>query len=120
MALQHMSMDEAVAAQYRLVDCLQREFDGHEQLMAGDYGVARGLNRPRFTAKAERVLADFFEAEDCALARGAGTGAIRLALASVLRSGEEIVLHRPPVYPTTASTLEIAGCDPHYADMNDL
>lgn len=118
--LQHMSLDQAIAAQHRLVDHLQREFDGYEQLMAGDYGVVKGLNRPRFTAKVERTLAACFDTEDCTLVRGAGTGAIRLALAAVLHSNEEILLHRPPIYPTSATTMDIAGYDLHFVDLNDL
>jgi Aminotransferase class-V len=119
-ALQHISMDQAVEFQHRLVDIFQQEFDGNEQLMAGDYGVVKGLNRPRFTAKVERVLARFFEAPDCTLVRGAGTGSIRLALATVLKPGDEVIIHKPPVYPTSLVTMEIAGYQLKYVDMNDV
>lgn len=113
------TLEEAIAMQHRLVDAFRKEFNGREQLQAGDYGVVGGLNRPWYTAKVERVLASFFGAEEAALVRGAGTGAIRLSLMTAARPGDEVVMHKPPVYPTTDVTLESLGLKRVYIDLNN-
>jgi hypothetical protein len=78
--LETMSVEEAIDAQFRLVDTIHRYFRGDEFLNQGDLGVVYG-EYPNYTKKTERVLADFFGAEDAVLVRGAGTGAIRNYLA---------------------------------------
>ena len=113
-----LDLDGALALQWRLVQCLQDEFEGHEQLQAGDFGVTLGLNRPRTTARVERVLARFFEAEAAKLVRGAGTGAIRAGLQVAVRPGDVVLLHESPIYPTTATTLETLGQVAVRADFN--
>lgn len=109
---------DAVARQHRLLECVARHFEG-EQLFAADAGVVPGLGRPRTTARVEAVLADFFGAEDAALVQGAGTGAIRAALSAVLGAGDPLLLHRAPVYRTTAVTLRGLGVAVTEVDFND-
>ena len=48
------------------------------------------------------MLAEFFDAEDAMLVRGAGTGAIRSACMTVLEPGSSVVIHDAPVYTTSA------------------
>jgi len=49
--LTQWTLDEAIAAQFRLVDGFHREFDGYEALDAGDYGASGELGRSRATAR---------------------------------------------------------------------
>ena len=114
-----MSLEEAIAFQFRMVDIITAEIPGALQLEAGDYGVVAGLGRPRATARVERALARLFDAEAAALVRGAGTGGIRLALMSVCRPGDRLVLHRPPVYQTTDYTRDALGLQRVYVDLNE-
>ncbi|MER7398307.1 aminotransferase class V-fold PLP-dependent enzyme [Streptomyces sp. NPDC000151] len=109
---------DAVARQNRLLECVARHFTG-EQLFEADAGVVPGLGRPRTTARVEAVLADFFGAEDAALVQGAGTGAIRAALSAVLGAGDPLLIHRAPVYRTTAVTLRGLGMAVTEVDFND-
>jgi hypothetical protein len=115
-----LSLAEAMAMQWRLVDLIQTHFDGYSILSGGDVGVVPGLGRPKTTARVERVLADLFGAEEAALVRGAGTGALRAALTAVASSGSRILLHQAPVYPTTRVTVEAMGLHPVYVDFHDL
>lgn len=115
-----LTVAQATELQWRLVDLIQQHFEGHEVLLAGDRGVVPGLGRPRATAAAERVLATLFEAEDAALVRGAGTAAIRSALAAVVKPGGRVLVHRAPIYPTTRTTFELMGLVPVEADFHDL
>lgn len=112
-----VSVPDAIAAQFRLLECVAAHFEGQE-LFAPDVGVLPELGRPRSTAQAEAVLADFFGAEDAALVQGAGTGAIRAALTAVLSDGEPLLIHRAPVYRTTGVTLRGLGARPAEADFN--
>ncbi|MFI6345977.1 aminotransferase class V-fold PLP-dependent enzyme [Streptomyces sp. NPDC050560] len=112
-------VEDAVARQFGLLECVAAHFEG-EQLFQSDTGVVPGLGRPRTTARAEAVLADFFGAEDAALVQGAGTGAIRAALAAVLSPGEPLLIHRAPVYRTTAATLRGLGVRTVEVDFNDM
>ncbi|SCK33893.1 aminotransferase class V-fold PLP-dependent enzyme [Streptomyces sp. WMMB 322] len=111
-------LEEAVQAQFRLLECTARHFEG-TQLFEADAGVVPGPGRPRTTARVEAVLADFFGAEAAALVQGAGTGAIRSALGAVLDPGDPLLIHRAPVYRTTAVTLRGLGVRTHEADFND-
>ena len=113
-----LSPAEAAEMQWRLVDLIHTHFDGHEVLQAGDLGVAPGLGRPRTTARVERVLAEFFGAEECALVRGAGTGALRAALQAVA-CARRILVHRAPIYPTTRGTIEAMQLEVIEADFHD-
>ena len=113
-----VSLDEAAGQQFRLLECTARHFEG-QQLFEADAGVVPELGRPRTTARVEAVLADFFGAEAAALVQGAGTGAIRSALTAVLSPGEELLIHRAPVYRTTEVTLRGLGVRTTEADFND-
>ncbi|MFE5048476.1 aminotransferase class V-fold PLP-dependent enzyme [Streptomyces sp. NPDC056637] len=112
-------VDEAMARQFRLIECTAAHFSG-EELFTADAGVVPGLGRPRTTAKAEAVLADFFGAEDAAFVQGAGTGAIRAALNAAVSAGDPLLIHRAPVYRTTEVTLRGIGVRTEEVDFNDL
>lgn len=116
--LPSLSLKEAKELQFRIVDLATRHFDGYEVLSEGDLGVVRGKNKPAYTEKVERVLADLFQTEDAILVRGAGTGAIRWGLASVLKDGGKLLVHSAPVYPTTQVTLDTMRVKPLQADFN--
>ncbi|MFJ9625016.1 aminotransferase class V-fold PLP-dependent enzyme [Streptomyces sp. NPDC101181] len=113
-----VGLQDAVARQFRLLEATAAHFEG-EQLLAADAGVVPGLGRPRTTARVEAVLADFFGAEEAALVQGAGTGAIRAALTGAVRPGDELLIHRAPVYRTTEDTLRGLGVRTVAADFND-
>lgn len=115
--LRTVSVPDAIALQFRLLECVAAHFEGQE-LFAPDVGVVPGLGRPRSTAQVEAVLADFFGAEDAALVQGAGTGAIRAALTAVLSDAEPLLMHRAPVYRSTGVTLRGLGARPTEADFN--
>ncbi len=115
-----LSVEEAMKRQFRVVDCITKEFEGHEFLNRGDLGVVMGLNKPVTTWKAEKVIARIFHAEAAMLVRGAGSGAIRLGLHAMLKCGEKILVHKAPIYSTTATSLEMMGIIPVEADYNDL
>ncbi|MET7640718.1 aminotransferase class V-fold PLP-dependent enzyme [Streptomyces sp. NPDC005438] len=115
-------LSDAMATQFRLLECVARHFEG-EQLFTADVGVTPGTGRPRATARVEAVLAEFLGAEAAALVQGAGTGAIRAALtAAPLGEGNtrtELLIHRAPVYRTTATTLRAMGTPTVAVDFND-
>ncbi|RII09561.1 Methionine gamma-lyase [Streptomyces sp. YIM 130001] len=116
--LDTVPLADALTRQFRLLECIAARFEG-EQLFTADAGVVPGLGRPRTTARVESVLADFFGAEDAALVQGAGTGAIRAALAAAVGPGDPLLLHRAPVYRSTAVTLRGLGVDQVEVDLND-
>ncbi|NSC24395.1 aminotransferase class V-fold PLP-dependent enzyme [Streptomyces albus subsp. chlorinus] len=111
-------LEDAVQRQFRLLEATAAHFEGQE-LFGADTGVVPGLGRPRATARVEAVLADYFGAEDAALVQGAGTGAIRAALSAAVGPGEPLLIHRAPVYRTTAVTLRGLGAETVEADFND-
>lgn len=115
-----MTLQEAKKMQFKLVDYIHQNFDGYEFLQDGDYGVVPGVGQPRYTKKVERVLAQFFEAEDAVLVRGAGTGAIRNVMNGILKPNERILLHEAPIYPTTKVIVEAMGLKPQYIDFNKI
>ena len=59
-------------------------------------------------------------AQAAALVQGAGTGAIRAALAALLKPGQRLLVHDAPVYPTTRVIIEQMGLTLITADFNDL
>ena len=117
--LRQLTLAEAQAYQFRLVDLLHRHFNGREALEAGDYGAPPDLGRPRSTAKVEAVLAEFFHADDAALVAGAGTGAIRSSLMATLDSRAAVLIHDVPMYATTAVTFRAMGLERWAVDLND-
>jgi cystathionine beta-lyase/cystathionine gamma-synthase len=118
--LPSLSIEEAQEKQFKLVHMMSRHFEGRKFLSMGDLGVAPKYKRPEQTYLVERVLADFFGTEDCALVRGAGTGAIRNILSMLLSAGEQMFIHTAPVYTTTKETIRILGIKTVGADYNDL
>lgn len=118
--LPQLSLREAMAFQFRLVDLIHRHFDGAQSLEAGDYGAPPDLGRSRATAKVEAVLAEFFGAEDAALVVGAGTGALRASLMATLSPGSPVLIHAVPMYATTATTFRAMGLERREVDLNDV
>jgi cystathionine beta-lyase family protein involved in aluminum resistance len=118
--IKQISLEEAINLQFKLVDIIQSIFRGHELLEAGDYGVSLELGRPKTTSKVEKVLAKFFDAEDSALVRGAGTGAMRLVFNSLLKPLNTLLVHDAPVYPTTQNLIDMMGLKLLKVNMNDL
>ncbi len=118
--LKSISMEQSIKNQYRFVDILHRHFNGYEALEAGDYGCVLGLGRPRRTAEAEKVIAEYFHAEDCILLRGAGTGAIRAILFATVHRGSKVLVHDASMYVTTQISMEGLGAELVYADFNDF
>ena len=122
----HMSLDEAVRYQYRLVDVAQQVM-GSDDVFVEDYGQVRELatvgfgggGRPRATARVEEVLARFFGTDDAVLVHGAGTGSIRAMLNAMVTPGSRILLHDAHPYKTTLPAMTHMGLDVGYTDFND-
>ncbi|MFW5736864.1 MAG: aminotransferase class V-fold PLP-dependent enzyme [Halanaerobium sp.] len=118
--LKSLSINEAIKLQQKLVDSIQSEFTGKELLTAGDYGLDPDLKKPRYSARVENVLADFFGAEKALLVRGAGTGAIRSFFNANLNTGDKVLIHQAPIYPTTEVTFKSMGLETNKFDFNKL
>jgi len=118
--LNSITFEEALHLQFKIVDLITREFQGHEILSLGDLGVVPGLNKPKTTFKAEKVIASVFDAESSVLVRGSGTGAIRYALFAACKAGGTLLVHKAPIYNTTKTSLEMMGIKTVSADFNDL
>ena len=118
--LQSINIEEAMQKQFKLLDCITRYFSGEQLLTRGDLGVHQPGNEPITTAKAEKVLAAFFNAEASILVRGAGSGAIRYGLASMLKANDKILIHKAEIYSTTDVSFQMLGLVSIVADFNDL
>ncbi|MBS5937996.1 aminotransferase class V-fold PLP-dependent enzyme [Clostridium sp.] len=118
--LHSISLEEAKKLQFKIIDTITKHFDGREVLSLGDLGVVKGLNKPTYTKKVESVFAEVFDAEAAILVRGAGTGAIRWGLISFMKSGDTILVHDAPIYPTSKVTIETMGLNIVTADFNDI
>ncbi|MEL3900362.1 aminotransferase class V-fold PLP-dependent enzyme [Treponema phagedenis] len=118
--LRSLSLNEAIRLQFKVVDCITREFEGHTFLNRGDLGVVEGFNKPVTTAKAEKVIASIFDAEACILLRGAGTGAIRFGLHSMFNCGDKVLVHAAPIYSTSKTSFDMLGLIPIEADFNEI
>ena len=118
--LHSISLEEAKKKQFRMIECMTAHFTGSETLTRGDLGVHQPDNQPLTTKKAEAAVADFFDSEAAIMVRGAGTGAIRYALASVIKANEKILIHKAPIYSTTKTSFEMLGVNTVEADCNDL
>ncbi len=118
--LSSLSIEQAMKLQFKIVDCITKEFEGNEILTRGDLGVVPGLNKPTTTKKVEKVIASIFDAESAFLVRGAGTGAIRFALYTVIKPGETLLVHSAPIYNTTKNTIDMMGVQTVSADFNNL
>ncbi len=117
--LESMTLSEAKKVQFRIVDLITKHFTGKEVLSLGDLGVIPGINKPTYTMKVERVLKELFNVEAAVLLRGAGTGALRAGIQSVLKPNGVLLVHDAPVYPTTLNTLENMGIRLVKANFND-
>lgn len=117
--LHQMNLEEAKQKQFEFVDEICREFSGSKFLNLGDLGVPQPLNKPIQTEKVERVLASFFHTEKALLVTGAGTGAIRCGLSSMLPPNGTVLVHKAPIYPTTLTTLKGLNAKIVEADFND-
>lgn len=91
--LHSITIEQAEQKQFHLIDCIMKHFDGNQSINLGDLGCVRELNKPKTTAKAEKVIADFFGAEACELVTGAGTGAIRWAMVASMKPGSNVLVH---------------------------
>lgn len=111
---------EALAKQHLLVDKMTHHFYGSELLNRGDLGVAPRINQPRYTQKVETTIADYFNVEAAMLVRGAGTAAIRSALHAYLSTGDTLLVHDAPIYPTTKTSIEMLGLKTKAIDYNKL
>ena len=119
-ALKTINFEQAIAKQFKLVDEITKEFSGEEFLNLGDLGVNPENNMPKTTRKIEKIIARFFDQEDGIFVRGAGTGAIRYALASVLNTGDTLLVHTSPIYSTTETTIKLLGINIVSVDFNDI
>lgn len=118
--LKSISIQEALEKQFKMIDCIMQNFSGYESLTRGDLGVKKENNKPFYTLKAEKAIAQFFDAEDCILVRGSGTGAIRYGLASIINPNEKILIHDAFAYTTTQVSFDMFGLVTIKADFNDL
>lgn len=117
--LQSISIAEAEKKQFAMVDAIMQEFEGKDVINLGDLGCVRPYNKPVTAMKAEKAIASFFHAEACELVTGAGTGAIRWGLISMVKPGSTILVHTAPVYPTTEITVQGLNLKLVRADFND-
>jgi len=118
--LPSLSIEEAKKLQFKLVHMMSRHFEGKQFLSMGDLGVSPKWKRPEQTYRVERAIADFFETEECALVRGAGTGAIRIVLSTLLSAGDKMLIHSAPVYTTTKETIRILGIQTERVNFNEI
>jgi len=102
-------MEQAKKLQFKLIDTITKHFNGKDILTLGDLGVVMGINKPATTLKVEQTLADFFGVEKAVLLRGAGTGALRWGIISMVKPGDTMLVHDAPIYPTTKVTLDSMG-----------
>lgn len=115
-----LTIEQATKLQFKLVDCITREFSGVDFLNLGDLGVVQPMNQPLKTGRVEKILANFFGTESALLIRGAGTGALRYSLYSCLKENKKIIVHAAPVYPTSKITLDMIGAETEVVDFNDI
>ena len=113
------TVEQARALQFKIVDSATRHFTGAQALDLGDLGVVPGSGMPLQTARVEQVFADTFDAQAACFVRGAGTGALRWALAACLAPGDALLVHDAPIYPTTEVTMRTMGLRPVRADFNE-
>ncbi|SCB96897.1 Cys/Met metabolism PLP-dependent enzyme [Fictibacillus enclensis] len=107
--LENRTLEEAKELQFRLVEEMTKVFHHNSFFTLGDVGLHPDHHRPQTTAKAEKVIASVFGSEACALVRGSGTGAIRLALSILAEPGDSIFVHDAPMYMTTRETFRLMG-----------
>jgi hypothetical protein len=121
-----MTLEQATACQFRLVDAIQSVM-GSDAALTADYGQARELGTLQFgaggrayaTLRVEQALTQFFGVEDAALVPGAGTGAIRAMLNSALEPGQSVIVHAAPIYKTALPVMRHMGLNLVPVDFND-
>jgi hypothetical protein len=124
--LDQYSIEEAVILQYKIVDCIQNHFGSDRLSRGGDLGQVNepgmrlGGSRPITTKDVERVIAEIFGVEDCALVWGAGTGSIQLTLLHAAKAYSKFLIHDAPIYKTTEKVMESLQLDLERVDYNDL
>ncbi|WP_282033104.1 aminotransferase class V-fold PLP-dependent enzyme [Metabacillus indicus] len=118
--LVNRTMDEAIALQFKLVNQMTNVFTNNAFFETGDVGLNPGFSRPKTTAAVEKVLAGVFDAEDCSLVRGSGSGAIRIALSMVAGPGDSVIVHKAPMYMTTKETFRLMGLRQETVDYNKM
>lgn len=118
--LKSLTVEEAIALQFKLIDKVTREFSGYEILQNGDLGVHPLNNQPQTTRKVEKVIASLFDAEDAVFVRGAGTAAIREGLASFNFGSKKLLVHSAPIYSTTKTSIDHLNIETVACDFNDL
>ncbi|WP_224771105.1 aminotransferase class I/II-fold pyridoxal phosphate-dependent enzyme [Metabacillus idriensis] len=118
--LVNRSMEEAKELQFKLIDEMTKVFRNNSFFEIGDVGLHPDYHRPKTTAAAEKVLSNVFDSEDCALVRGSGSGAIRIALSMVAEPGDSIFVHEAPMYMTTKETFRMMGLKQETVNFNDL
>lgn len=121
----HVSLDEAVRFQHRLVDVAQQVM-GSDVVFIEDYGQVRELatvgfgggGRPHATARVEEVLAGFFGSEGAVLVHGAGTGSIRAMLNALVEPGSQVLVHDAYPYKTTLPAMRHMGLEVSYSSFD--
>lgn len=104
--LKSISIDEAINKQFRLVELICQNINGKDILSLGDLGVEQTNNMPVRTRVIEKILANFFNAEDAILVRGSGTNALRLSFVEFLKDEDTILVHDAPIYKTSEYNLK--------------
>lgn len=118
--LQSITLEEAMEKQFRLVDLIGKYINGKEILDLGDLGVERTNNMPIRTRTIEKILANFFNAEDAFLVRGSGTNALRLTFFEFLKNKNTILVHDGPIYKTSEFSLNSMKVNIKKYNFNDL
>lgn len=115
-----MTLDEAMRMQFRLVDLIQKHFEGARpaDLFAPD-SSALLQDLCAMTKRVECILAELFDAEAAVLVPREGTGANQEAAISNLKPGSTVLVHAAPVYPTTATIFRAMGLVQRAVDFND-
>ncbi len=117
--LQNRTLEQAQQLQFKLIDEITKEFTDNEFFQIGDVGLHPEHHRPLVTARVEKVLANTFNGEACALVRGSGTGAIRTILSVLAEPGDSCIVHTAPMYTTTKETFRLMGLKQSKVDFND-
>lgn len=118
LSYRQLTFNEAKKMQFKIVNSITKFINGNEMLSQGDLGCTRSYGRPIATVNAEKVIADLFNGEDCALVRGAGTGGISWALAGIINTNDGLLVHKQPLFTSTETTIERQGYIKYYADFN--
>jgi 7-keto-8-aminopelargonate synthetase-like enzyme len=116
-----LNLVEAKEKQFRLIDMITKKLYSAQRFCRQvTLALVAGYGKPSTTAKVEKTLADFFGTEAAVLVRGAGTAAIRWGLWSMMTSGQALVVHKAPIYPTTKVTVESMHLQVVQADYNNI